>query len=468
MSGDTGRANSTPDDVQLLLLQINDKNGEGKSVYYTNAMLYAMEKGADVVNMSISVTSGQKSTNGEWDYAINKLYEAGIPLVASAGNEHGSVSAAYPACNAKTIAVSAVSESYELCDFSNTGNGIDFCAPGQGIAIANGTKKDGYAYADGTSEAAPHVAAAVEYIKLLHPGYGVQKVYSILKNNAKDLGTADKDEKFGWGMPVMDGYVAREVNKAGHIHAWTMEKDGNYACQKRTIHYICSCGEKDERTLPTYGTHEWDDGAAGNGTVTYTCKDCGHTKTVKDISPVLYGNARLDGRAVVLTDDKESQQGMAAYQAPLSGSKAFEVEMEYRSRPNKGAPADGIAVMFTSTPGTQPQSGGTGRSINLRGDKDMYAVVLDSFEDSGSCVKLVNQDADHVLAQSGVCGMTADGIWHTLLVKGEAGHVSVWIDGELWLEKEDVSLPSTAFVSVTASTGAYSSEQSVRMVNVRQ
>ena len=217
-------ADSTPSNVEILILRVFSEKGYASSLGFANAMLYALEKGADVVNMSIGV---EAEDDTEWDIPLQRLYNAGIPFICSAGNESNSVRTIYPAYSPYTIAVSAVNERLGFSSFSNYGSEIDFCAPGENIVTAD-SSTGGRATASGTSISAPYVSSAAAYIKLLHPDYSVGQVYAVLRSYALDLGSTGKDNSYGWGMPLISSYLADEYPGVRDklLYGSAREKDG--------------------------------------------------------------------------------------------------------------------------------------------------------------------------------------------------------------------------------------------------
>ena len=203
-------ADSTPDNIKIMALKIFNSSNRSSTILILNALQYALENGADVVNMSLGVdTNATNSTQNQLDVVIDKAYQLGIPIFAAAGNESRNVSQVYPASNSKTIAVSALDKSLAFdSSYSNYGAGIDFCAPGTDITSAQAG--GGLLTQEGTSMAAPHMAAAGAMIKNLHKNYSVSQVYKVLQKYAKDLGSKGKDSYYGNGLVDLSTYYKDE------------------------------------------------------------------------------------------------------------------------------------------------------------------------------------------------------------------------------------------------------------------
>lgn len=203
-------ADSTSDNIKIMALKIFNSSNRSSTILILNALQYAVEKGADVVNMSIGVdTNATSSTQKQLDVVIDKAYELGIPIFAAAGNSSKNVSTVYPASNSKTIAISAVNKDLNFdSSYSNYGAGIDFCAPG--TAIVSAQAGGGLTTQEGTSMASPHMAAAGAMIKNLHKNYSVSQVYQVLQKYAKDLGSKGKDIYYGNGLVDLSTYYQDE------------------------------------------------------------------------------------------------------------------------------------------------------------------------------------------------------------------------------------------------------------------
>lgn len=171
-----------------------------------------------VINISL-VLVGALSSDGDVKQiqaAINRAHSAGAVIVAASGNEYGE-SVGYPAACNYVIAVGAyqLNESTTTrADFSNYGSELDITAPGRLIwgPTKPGTLTDGdfehpgYMWWSGTSMAAPYVAAAAALLLRLEPTLTADKVESLLKSTAVDMGAPGRDDIYGSGL--LDAYAA--------------------------------------------------------------------------------------------------------------------------------------------------------------------------------------------------------------------------------------------------------------------
>ena len=208
-------ADATPANVVLLVLRVSNSEGKSSLLTIKTAMQYAISKKADVINLSMGFIDEYASLYDYLDSTIDKAYDRGIPVSCAAGNgENGSngvdVSYCYPACYDKTISVSAIDSSQKIASYSNRGKGIDFTAPGTGIVSAN--YKGGLIAMSGTSMAAPHITAAIAYLKMVQPNLSVDGVYRELKLYSRDLGPKGRDNYYGWGCPVLTGLFDRGIS----------------------------------------------------------------------------------------------------------------------------------------------------------------------------------------------------------------------------------------------------------------
>jgi len=143
--------------ASLVALKVLDKDGEGNLSYIIQAVAYinTVATAGDVVNMSVGGESGSDIL----DQQVKNTAARGIYFAIAAGNDNKLANLSSPArVNASNVyTVSAVDSLDNFASFSNYGNDVvDFAAPG--VRILSTWMNSKYAYASGTSMAAPHVA----------------------------------------------------------------------------------------------------------------------------------------------------------------------------------------------------------------------------------------------------------------------------------------------------------------------
>jgi len=143
--------------ASLVALKVLDKDGEGNLSYIIQALAYinTVADVGDVVNMSV----GGESASGILDQQVKNTAARGVYFAIAAGNDNQLANLNSPArVNASNVyTVSAIDSLDNFASFSNYGNDVvDFAAPG--VRILSTWMDNKYAYASGTSMAAPHVA----------------------------------------------------------------------------------------------------------------------------------------------------------------------------------------------------------------------------------------------------------------------------------------------------------------------
>ncbi len=210
-------ADSTPSNVQFLILKISNSSGYSSLLTIKTALQYALNRNVSVVNMSLGFVGVNAMSITYLDSLINRAYRNGIAISCASGNNGVDVSYCYPACNSKTLAVSSFGQNERAASYSNHGSRIDFSAPGTGIvsAAANGFLVG----MTGTSMSAPHITAAVAYLKMMQPNLSVPGVYHELQARCRDLGTPGRDEYFGWGCPILTNLLQEGILNANNVVA---------------------------------------------------------------------------------------------------------------------------------------------------------------------------------------------------------------------------------------------------------
>jgi subtilisin family serine protease len=135
---------------RILPVKVLDSAGGGSWSNIAAGIIFATNRGADVINLSLGGATGSTALRDAVDYATSR----GVTVVAAAGNS-GSRQMFYPAAYSNVIAVAGTTSSDGLYSWSNRGSWVDIAAPGCTYAAAPGGRWRSFC---GTSAAAPVVS----------------------------------------------------------------------------------------------------------------------------------------------------------------------------------------------------------------------------------------------------------------------------------------------------------------------
>ncbi len=147
---------------QIMPLRVLNSDGVGSVFDVAQAMIYATDHGAQVLNLSL----GTDIQSGVLQEAADYARSAGVMIVAAAGNLD-STEPQYPAAAEGVIAVAALDEQRLKTGFSNYGSWVDLSAPGE--SIYSTYPVDGYGWWSGTSMATPFVSGQIALLRSLAP-----------------------------------------------------------------------------------------------------------------------------------------------------------------------------------------------------------------------------------------------------------------------------------------------------------
>lgn len=164
--------------AELYGVKVLTKDGSGSLFGIIAGMMWCIENGMQVANMSLGAEQG----NFMFQYAVQAMHNGGVTLVAAAGNSKGAVG--FPAAYPEAIAVSALDEKDQIAEFSSRGPEVDFIAPG--VRVPSTITGGGVKAYSGTSMATPHVTGLAA-MAIASGAKGPQGVLQALQNAAQKL-----------------------------------------------------------------------------------------------------------------------------------------------------------------------------------------------------------------------------------------------------------------------------------------
>jgi len=191
-------------EAHLYAVKVLSATGSGYWSDVIAGIEWSVDYNMQVINMSLGGTSGSTALQA----ACNAAEDAGIVVVAAAGNSGNSWAIGdrvlYPARYDSVIAVAATYDSDVRTYFSSTGPDVELAAPGYNIlSTAMG---GGYVTKNGTSMASPHVVGVASLVITS----GIQdtnsngrindEVRERMQQTAIDLGDPGRDNLYGYGL----------------------------------------------------------------------------------------------------------------------------------------------------------------------------------------------------------------------------------------------------------------------------
>jgi subtilisin family serine protease len=214
-------------ETKIMPVRVLDSAGQGDVSTIIEGIDYAVEKGADVINLSFIGSGFSKSLF----LAMERAYKAGIVVVAAVGNQQTAggdldQEPLYPVCyyggdrENIVMGVAATDKEDKKTTFSNYGTKcVDLAAPGVDFwsTVAYNPGEPGFDeyYSggwSGSSVAAPLVSGTAALIKSINPALGVSEIRSLITVNADNIDGLNPDYKGKLGSGRLN--AARAVEAA--------------------------------------------------------------------------------------------------------------------------------------------------------------------------------------------------------------------------------------------------------------
>jgi hypothetical protein len=175
-------------DAKIVPYRVFNDEGVSNEFAVCSAMLAAIDRGVDVINMSFIQIGRPRIL----DRIIDEASRRGIVLVSGAGNAEPEANRyptsvlPFPADDPRVLAVAAVDNHDILADFSNFGSLVAVAAPG--VDLYSGGIDGQLGTCSGTSMAAPLVSGAAALLRSLNPYLGPKEIEAALLQSALAIG----------------------------------------------------------------------------------------------------------------------------------------------------------------------------------------------------------------------------------------------------------------------------------------
>lgn len=195
--------------ARLYAVKVLDASGSGSYSNIIAGIQWSINNNMKVINMSLGGSSGSTALQD----ACNAAYNAGILVVAAAGNNGTSAGTTecigYPARYSSVMAVGSITSSNTRSSFSSTGSTLEIMAPGSNIYST--TYNGSYGTMSGTSMACPHVAGVAALVWGSKTSLTNVQLRNALNATANDMW----NDSWRYGNGLVDAWAAYQYVNGG-------------------------------------------------------------------------------------------------------------------------------------------------------------------------------------------------------------------------------------------------------------
>ncbi|HUR83798.1 MAG TPA: S8 family peptidase [Solirubrobacteraceae bacterium] len=182
----TGGSGLAPN-ARIMAVKVLDSSRSGNSTLLARGIKYAIDEGAQILNVSIN----GDGTSSDLTTVLKYASDRGVTVVSSAGNNSRDLdlTPSYPASSTEpsVLSVTATGITGSLLDFANRGlRSVDLAAPGE--SILSTARGSGYENRSGTSMSAPYVSGALALLAAARPDLSQAALRNALMSTAPERG----------------------------------------------------------------------------------------------------------------------------------------------------------------------------------------------------------------------------------------------------------------------------------------
>ena len=256
--------------VKLMPIKVSTKDRDALVSDVIKAISYAVENGADVINMSLGTDDLSETLKAACDKAVSE----GVIVVAAAGND-GSSKPCYPAAYESVIGVGSLTSENLLAASSQYGESVYVTAPGAGVVSTDNTE-NGYKRSSGTSFASPEVAALAAMARSIDDSMNQDSFKKLLQETCTDLGETGHDSLYGYGMVNFEQAADKLLGTATETHNFgEWKSDGASTHSRNCTDAGCTAKQTE--------LHSWESsGELTDGRIKYVCAGCNAERVSED------------------------------------------------------------------------------------------------------------------------------------------------------------------------------------------